>query len=73
MPTLAAIRAAAAEAAAAVAITRALAAHSTPSAAAASLGCTLAHLRRAASRAGVPWPVRPVGRPRKAPAAGGAR
>lgn len=62
--TLAAIRAAAAESAAAAAITRALATHSTPSEAAASLGCTLAALRRAAARAGVAWPVRPVGRPR---------
>lgn len=64
--TLAEIRAAAAEAAAHAAITRALATHSTPSEAAASLGCTLAALRRAAERAGVPWPVRPVGRPRGA-------
>ena len=65
--TLAEIRAAAAEAAAHAAITRALREHATPSEAAASLGCTLAHLRRAAASAGVPWPVRPVGRPRKAP------
>ena len=63
--SLAAIRAAAAEAAAATAITAALATHSTPSAAARSLGCTLAALRRAAARAGVPWPVRPAGRPRR--------
>ena len=65
--TLAEIRAAAAEAAAAAAITRALATHATPTEAAASFGCTLAHLRRAAERAGVPWPSRGVGRPRKAP------
>ena len=64
--TLAEIRAAAADAAAAVAIARALATHSTPSEAAASLGCRLSVLRRAAERAGVPWPVRPVGRPRGA-------
>ena len=64
--TLAAIRAAAAEAAAHDAITRALATHGTPSEAARSLGCELAALRRAAKRAGVPWPVRPVGRPRGA-------
>ena len=62
--TLAAIRAAAAEAAAHAAITRALATHSTPSQAAASLGCTLVAFRRAAARAGVPWPVRGPGRPR---------
>ena len=65
--TLAAIRAAAAEAAAHAAIARALATHATPSEAAASLGCTLAALRRAAERADVPWPQRSVGRPRKAP------
>lgn len=64
--TLAEIRAAAAEAAAHDAITRALATHSTPSEAARSLGCDLAAFRRAARRAGVPWPVRPVGRPRGA-------
>ena len=62
--TLAEIRAAAAEAAARDAITRALATHSTPSQAAASLGCTLAAFRRAAARAGVPWPERGPGRPR---------
>ncbi len=62
--TLAAIRAAAAEAAAHDAITRALATHSTPSEAARSLGCELAALRRAAKRAGVPWPQREPGRPR---------
>ena len=63
-PPLAAIRAAAAEVAAHDAITRALATHSTPSQAAASLGCTLAAFRRAAVRAGVPWPERGPGRPR---------
>lgn len=62
--TLAEIRAAAAESAAHAAITRALATHSTPSEAAASLGCTLAAFRRAARRAGVPWATQPVGRPR---------
>ena len=62
--TLAEIRAAAAEAAAHAAITRALATHSTPSQAAASLGCTLVAFRRAALRAGVPWPQRGPGRPR---------
>ena len=62
--TLAEIRAAAAEAAAAVAITRALATHSTPSEAARSLGCELAAFRRAVRRAGVPWPQREPGRPR---------
>lgn len=62
--TLAEIRAAAADAAAAVAIARALATHSTPSEAAASLGCRLSALRRAAKRAGVPWPQREPGRPR---------
>ena len=62
--TLAEIRAAAAEAAAHDAITRALATHATPSEAARSLGCTLAALRRAAVRAGVPWPQREPGRPR---------
>jgi transcriptional regulator with GAF, ATPase, and Fis domain len=65
--TLAEIRAAAAEEAARVAITRALEEHATPSEAARSLGVQLAHLRRAAERAGVPWPSRGVGRPRKAP------
>lgn len=64
--TLAEIRAAAAEAAAAEAITRALREHATPSEAARSLGCALPAFRRAAERAGVPWPARPVGRPRKA-------
>ena len=64
--TLAAIRADAAEAAAHAAITRALATHSTPSQAAASLGCWMFAFRRAARTAGVPWPARDAGRPRGA-------
>ena len=45
-------------------LSRTLATHATPSEAARSLGCELAALRRAAKRAGVPWPQREPGRPR---------
>lgn len=65
--TLAEIRTKGGTAAVRKAITKALAAHSTATAAAKSLGTRVDVLRRAYERAGGTWPTLPRGRPRRVP------